>query len=332
MSRKARNVRRSKPTASVAIIGAGRVGTALALSLKECGFQIKVIVAKHAATARRAGLLVGKSTRGVSAAQLSRFSPSELATISRSRLIIIATPDDAIAQVAASLAKLLGPVSCSTGGRSFSATVLHTSGARSSEELQPLARLGFATGSLHPLIAISDPRKALPLLSKCFYAIEGTSKANRIARSLVRSLGGQPFSIRAENKALYHAAALTASPNLIALFDVALEMLSRCGLSRARGRRILLPLVLSTLANLSDEDPAKALTGPFRRGDAETVKKHLAALRSENLENALDVYLTLGRRALSLSLKNQPTEGHLELNRMISSIKSNRGDHSSTST
>ena len=76
-----------------------------------------------------------------------------------------------------------------------------------------------------------------------FFSVEGDTAARRVGERIVRDLGGQAFTIAAASKPLYHAAALMASPNLTALVDIALEMLSRCGLSANRSRRVLLPLL-----------------------------------------------------------------------------------------
>ncbi len=125
--------------------------------------------------------------------------------------------------------------------------------------------------------------------------------AVRSARKIAREIGGRAFEINAESKALYHAAALMASPNMTALFDVALEMLTRCGLSRSNARKVLLPLVESTIHNLSAQDPSRALTGTFKRGDVATVRKHLAAIQSQDLKEALAAYVVLGRHSLRLA-------------------------------
>src|SRR5205823_13969674 len=125
-----------------------------------------------------------------------------------------------------------------------------------------------------------------------------------VGRGLVRQLGGQSFQIRPEMKALYHAAALMASPNLTALFDIALEMLTRCGLSPIRARHVLLPLVESTLANLVRQNPRSALTGTFKRGDLATTIKHINAIKGDDLIEPLQAYVVLGNR--SLTVANHP--------------------------
>ena len=92
-----------------------------------------------------------------------------------------------------------------------------------------------------------------------------------------------------------------ASGHVTALFDIAMEMLARCGLNERRARRVLLPLLKSTLENLYASDPAHALTGTFARADSATVRKHLAALRSSKMRDALAAYTLLGLRSLRLA-------------------------------
>ncbi len=308
---------------SVSIIGAGRVGTALGLALKAANYRVEIVVTKHRVSAQRAAKLIGPQTVGLAEAQLDGLSRSQVASFNRASLIIIATPDDVVAPVANRLVTVFRLKSFGLGRREKSApsVVLHTSGALSSEVLAPLRKLGFGIGSLHPLLSISDPKSGADLFSRAFFSVEGDAPAERLARSIVHNLGGQAFSIPAGAKALYHAAALTASPNMIALFDMALEMLSSCGLSRRRAQQVLLPLVESTLANLKVRDPKWALTGPFKRGDAATIRRHIAAMRSANLHDALAAYALLGRRSLALAKSQKANRsGHEAITRILSAL------------
>jgi len=177
---------------------------------------------------------------------------------------------------------------------------LHTSGALSSEVLSPLRAKGASTGSVHPLISVSDPQVSI---KGAFWSVEGDPSAVRVAKKLVRDLGGESFSIKSADKPLYHAAAVMTSGHVTALFDVALEMLVDCGLTRETARRILQPLLASTVHNLETRDPAQALTGTFSRGDVETVKRHLAALKQHKLADALELYCRLGKRSLKVTRK-----------------------------
>lgn len=282
----ARPRKNNKPT--VAIVGSGRLGTALAKALFDSHYKIEAVVARQIAHSRRAASLLGSPTLALSEKDLQRLPAS--------KIILITTPDGEILKTAAKIAALKAP----PRGR----TVLHTSGAlAASEVLAPLAAAGFATGSLHPLVSISDPRTGSEKLRGAFYCLEGDATANRVARSLVKDLKGHSFHIDSNFKPLYHAAAVMASGHVTALIALATEMLVECGLDEKTARRVLMPLLESTVANLELAEPAKALTGTFARGDLDTVKRHLKALSSKRLSEALAAYKLLGRRSLQLAQK-----------------------------
>ena len=205
---------------------------------------------------------------------------------------MIATPDDQIPRVA----EVLADLDWDTDG---TPTALHTSGALSAEQLSPLAKKGWSIGSVHPLVSVSEPKAGARLLREAFWCVEGDKRAVRLARALVRDLDGKSFSIESKNKPLYHAAAVMASGNVTALFDVASQMLVQCGLTAKQARQALFPLLSSAVNNLRELDPARALTGTFARGDLETVKRHLAAL--EGHEPTLAIYRLLGQWSLDLA-------------------------------
>ena len=279
---------RNKPKPEVSIIGTGRLGTALAIALAREGYSIAALVARRRERARRAAALLrqilGGSTRVMAV--------KELAGLPAPELLIIATPDDQIAKVAETLAKL-------DWKPSRTSTVLHTSGALSSAVLAPLKDKNWNIGSLHPLVSVSEPKAGAHLLRNAFWSVEGDKRAIRLGKAIVRDLGGKSFSVKSESKPLYHAAAVMVSGNVTALFDVALEMLGECGLTRRQARSALMPLLASAVRNLEELDPAPALTGTFARGDLETVKRHLALLK--NNRTALEIYRLLGLRSLELS-------------------------------
>jgi predicted short-subunit dehydrogenase-like oxidoreductase (DUF2520 family) len=310
---------RREPKPVVAVIGAGRLGTALGQALNNAGYRVEIVVTRRRTSAQRAAKLIGKNTAGLSVQQLSRLSSSEKVRLSRCTLIFISTPDDAIAAVAEQLVVLLNSRDVEPRRASPRRVALHTSGALSAAILSPLQRAGFATGSLHPLVSISDSHAGSDAFRNAFFAIEGDRLAVRAAKAVVRSLGGQNFSISPSAKALYHAAAVTASGHVVALFDIALEMLVDCGLSRRRSRQILLPLLESTTRNLATKDPQLALTGTFARGDVSTARRHLASIKSHNLRDALAAYILLGHRSLLLARGGSATrDGLAEIAEMLS--------------
>jgi predicted short-subunit dehydrogenase-like oxidoreductase (DUF2520 family) len=225
------------------------------------------------------------------------FTLEQLDDLPVTDVILITTPDDAIESVAAQLAK----------AKQFNKkhlTVLHTSGALSSEILAPLARKGFHTGSIHPLVSINNPCAEEELRAGVFFAIEGDDRSRRVARQIARDLHGKSFVVKADQKALYHAAALTAAGQVTALFDLAVQLLAACGQTEPTARKLLLPLIESAVKNLKQAPPHAALTGTFARGDLATVEKHLQALTGERVPlDALEIYKLLGLRSLELADK-----------------------------
>jgi predicted short-subunit dehydrogenase-like oxidoreductase (DUF2520 family) len=267
-------------------------------ALHQTGHQVDVVLTTHLATARRAAKAIDSRSLAGIPGDLDDKESAISRKLTASDLIIIATPDAAIESVANELARVSGK----TGGASTrgSQTVLHTSGAISSQALSSLRPKGFATGSLHPLVSIADAKTNPRVFRDVHFCVEGDLRAVRVARMLVNQLGGRSFTIKPDSKPLYHAAAVMTSGHVTALFDLALLMLRECGLSAPEAQRVLLPLLRSTTLNLEKKTPSQALTGPYARGDFETARKHLIALQASGLEDANKVYKILARHSVIL--------------------------------
>jgi predicted short-subunit dehydrogenase-like oxidoreductase (DUF2520 family) len=283
----------------VSIIGAGRMGTALGLALRRAGCRIEVVVTRTPQSAHRAAKLIGGGAAGLIERQWVNAPSATMRRLVESDLLLISTPDDALEAVAARLAGTVRRAPNQPGKTQLLA--LHTSGALSSEVLAPLRALGFSVGSLHPLVSVADAANVPDRFSGAYFCVEGDRAAARVARSLVKHLGGHSFTISPQDKPLYHAAAAVSSGHVTALFDLAIEMLVECGLTKRRAQQILAPLLASAAANLGAKTPAEALTGPFARGDVATVEKHLAAMRTRKMKEAIDLYSALGLRAARLA-------------------------------
>lgn len=289
--------RNKRPT--VSIIGIGRVGQAMARALQSVGYPVVSLVFHHAAGVRRARKLFPHTTFP----NTQLLGSDQLERLPTSDVLLITTPDDAIEETAAKLAAL------PNGGRPNGkrSAVLHTSGALSSEVLSPLAAAGFSVGSIHPLAAIDAPDNGSAsgsALRAAFYCIEGNKRAVTLAKAIALDLGGTPILIKPEQKALYHAAAVMASPHLVALFDLAVQLMVMSGVRSSDARRMLLPLVDSTVKNLHARAPSSALTGTFARGDIGTVERHLIALSKGSPKpppEAVEIYRLLGLRSLQLA-------------------------------
>lgn len=284
-----------KPKPTVSVIGAGRLGQALAIALQSSGYPVVALVARRRQKAEKAAALLHKTLNRIKPPTLA-LGANELAQLPTADLILIATPDDLIAATAQKLSGLLR-----TPHR---ATVLHTSGALSSSALSSLAEKGFETGSIHPLVSISEPMSGAAALHGAFFCLEGSRKAKLLAETIVSDLGGSSFTIKPENKALYHAAAVMAAPHVTALVDLAIETLAACGLSKSKAQQVFVPLLVSTVNNLKTSNPQQALTGTFARGDVATVRRHLQTLSRPEFTEALEVYKLLGLHSLRLAEKN----------------------------
>jgi predicted short-subunit dehydrogenase-like oxidoreductase (DUF2520 family) len=268
-----------KEKSRVSIIGTGRLGTTLAIALASRGYTIRSLVARSAQSARKAARLLD--------AEVQVLAAKQLRTLISADLFLITVPDDQIAGVAQQLSEI--------NADQKKGLALHTSGALSSEVLAPLREKGWHTGSIHPLMSVSGSDDSL---RGAFWSVEGDRSALRLGKEIVRDLEGKSFSIRAEDKPLYHAAAVMVSGNVVALFDVALEMLAECGLDRKTAQAILWPLIASTVRSLGTKTPEASLTGTFSRGDVATVTRHLAAMRNPEVR---DLYRMLGKRSLQLA-------------------------------
>lgn len=262
----------------VGIVGPGRAGLGLAVALRRARVKVCGV---HGRRARPAppGL---KLTAGGTPPWLGAAG-----------VVVLAVPDDALPACVAELARgaALAP----------GAVVLHLSGALTSEVLAPLAALGAATGSMHPLVAFGpEPARVARQLRGAAFALEGDVAAVGVADAMVRRLGGLPLTVAPELKPLYHAGAVFASSYLVGLVAAAARLLERAGIAGQDALAALVPLVRATVANLEAAGPAAALTGPIARGDAATVRRHLMALGQADaaLYRALGVEtLKLARRA-----------------------------------
>jgi predicted short-subunit dehydrogenase-like oxidoreductase (DUF2520 family) len=262
---------------SLAIVGAGRVGRALGRRLRELDWKIGVVVSRSEPAARRAVRFIGA---GKPHGALTRH-------VLASHVILIATPDDAIAAVARELARIVGE---ELRGR----VVLHTSGALDSRALAPVKECGAAVGSMHPLQTFSGV--GVPDLEGRVFAVEGDVVAVRASRQIARALGGSPVHIAGDKKILYHAAAALASGQVLVLVEAATQLLISVGLKRNEAARALLPLTRQVLNNFERVGPRASWTGPLARGDYKIVEAHLRALGDGQQEIA-EAYEGLNRLA-----------------------------------
>jgi predicted short-subunit dehydrogenase-like oxidoreductase (DUF2520 family) len=277
---------------SVALVGPGNLGTALALTLTAAGYSVKFVAVKPSRA----------RDRGVKA--LARRIKAQLVVIGNQRLdsniVWLTVPDDSIAEVARTLA-----ISQDWKGR----YVFHSSGALTSDELASLRKQGARIASVHPMMTFV--RGAAPEMAGVSFALEGDAAAVRVARAVVENLGARAFVIKKENKVLYHAFGSFASPLVIALMASMEQVGKAAGIRRQDIKTVILPLLSQTLQNYLERDAASAFSGPLVRGDVATVRKHLSELRK--VPQARAIYLALARA----SLKSLPVNNRKALEREL---------------
>lgn len=217
-----------------------------------------------------------------------RAGATAVSTISRTslaELVWICVPDDLIATVADQNANR-ADWHCKV--------VLHSSGALGSDVLLPLKKAGAMIASAHPLM--SFVRGSEPDFSGIPFALEGDAKAVTIAGAIVRNLGAKPFRIAKEHKAAYHAFGFFSSPLLVALIAAAQQVAGLAGLNERQALELMEPIVRRTLDNCFRQSPSEAFSGPLRRGDIETIRKHLKVLAKK--PELLAVHRALSKIAL----------------------------------
>ncbi len=214
----------------VRVIGGGRAGASMATALGQVGWDVVDVLGRH-------------------------DDPTGAAR--EVDLVVIATPDAAIATVAAAVEPRP------------QAVVAHLSGVSGLAVFDGLGHPRI--GVLHPLVAMPDPSVgARRLRGGAWFGVAGDPLIGRV----VEDLGGHVVDVAEADWVSYHAAAVIASNHVVAVLGQAERVAARAGVDFD----VYLDLVRTTLDNVIELGPAAALTGPAARGDEATLARHLAAL------------------------------------------------------
>lgn len=268
---------------SYAVIGAGKVGTAIACLLKSKGYQPVAVASRSCKSAQLLADNLG----------VPWFERNEQASI-LADIVLITTSDGAIEPVVEELTR--------QGGIRPGQVVLHFSGALGAGVLAPAREFGASVASLHPLQSLADAPSAVQNLPGTYFAIEGDNVAVDRAWELAEALGGNPVVIPTHSKPLYHAAACMASNYLITVYHQAVIMMQAAGFSETEAEEALLPLVKGTVTNLQQVGLKQALTGPIARGDVQTIRCQLATMDTLTREQQ-ELYRRLGLATLPLAVQ-----------------------------
>jgi len=272
---------------TVAIIGAGRVGSAIGFLLKQAGFQVTAVAARTAASAEKAAAFIGQGEPTTDAVKAA----------AKSRIILITTPDRSIKEVCDSIA----------AGKGFKAAslVVHTSGAHTLDLLEAATAQGAHRAVIHPLQSVPSREQGIKNLPGSYFRVEADPGVLAEARDIVRALGGvelvmPKWSSDKDSAALYHAGAVAVSNFFVALVDYGLKFYEALGAEKQEALKAVLPLIRGTLQNIETLGIPDALTGPISRGDVQTVREHLEAMGKRTPE-LVSLYKELARQTVSVA-------------------------------
>ncbi|AQW51695.1 DUF2520 domain-containing protein [Streptomyces violaceusniger] len=264
---------------TVGVVGAGRVGPALAASLRLAGHRPVAASGVSDASVRRAAALLP---------EVPIVPPSEV--LARAELVLLTVPDDALPELIEGLTE--------TGAVRPGQLLVHTSGRYGVSVLEPALRAGALPLALHPVMTFTGTSVDVQRLAGCSFGVTAPEELRLAAQALVIEMGGEPEWIAEESRPLYHAALAIGANHLTTLVAQSLELLRASGVEAPD--RMLGPLLGAALDNALRSGDA-ALTGPVARGDAGTVAAHVAELR-RHAPHAVAGYLAMARTTADRAL------------------------------
>ncbi|MFF7335243.1 Rossmann-like and DUF2520 domain-containing protein [Streptomyces sp. NPDC090306] len=264
---------------TVGVVGAGRVGPALAASLQLAGHRPVAVSGVSDTSRRRAALMLP---------DVPLVPVTEV--LARADLVLLTVPDDALVGLVEGLAE--------TGAVRPGQMLVHTSGRYGTRVLDPVLRAGALPLALHPAMTFTGTPVDVQRLAGCSFGVTAPEELRLAAQALVIEMGGEPEWIAEENRPLYHAALALGANHLVTLVAQSMELLRTAGVEAPD--RMLGPLLGAALDNALRSGDA-ALTGPVARGDAGTVAAHIDELRRHSPQTVAG-YLAMARATADRAL------------------------------
>jgi predicted short-subunit dehydrogenase-like oxidoreductase (DUF2520 family) len=280
-----RTARRAEgPRLRVGVVSAGRVGAVLGAALQRAGHRIVAVSGVSAATLRRAEELLP---------DVPVLPPDEVAA--QADLVLLAVPDDALAGLVRGLV--------ATESLRSGQIVVHTCGAHGVGILEPAAEVGALPLALHPAMTFTGRAEDIERLTSACTAVTaptGDEASWNAAEVLALELGTEPVRVPEEARRLYHAALAHGANHLITLVNECADLLRDAGIETPE--RVMAPILSASLDNALRYGD-RAITGPVARGDAGTVRAHLAALRSAD-PAVVPGYVELAKRTAERAVRS----------------------------
>lgn len=267
---------------SIGFIGAGRLAASLSAALQEAGYPVTAVASRNTQSAATLSSALGGGVKDGTAASVAGTCD----------LVFLTVADAEISALSAGLP-----------WRAEQA-VVHCSGALDLAVLDTASNRGALAGCLHPLQSFPSRSPEPARFGGIFCGIEAPAPLAAYLEDAARATGARSFRLEGVDRSLYHAAAVFASNEVVALMAAASRLWGAAGLPETTAREALSPLLLASAANVARQPLAQALTGPVARGDVATVRRHLAALEGE--PELARLYRALSAELLRLELGHSP--------------------------
>ena len=284
-----------KTNLKIAIIGAGRLGTAVGYSIMEKDLENIKIVSVSAPTKKtldRAKKVFGELKKDI------LFTSDNAAAAKKANTVFICTPDDLISKACKSIYN-------KQKGADPEKTIIHFSGSRSLKELETARKKGDHIASMHPLKSFASIPEAIKTLKGTEYGITYIDKkGENTTKLLVNALEGSSIFVKDDTRPVYHAAACIASNYLVTLIDYAVYINEKIGIKPEESIRGLMSLIEGTIDNIKKMGTKKSLTGPIARGDTGTIEDHLKIFEKVLDKKDTEIYRLMGIKTAEIAREN----------------------------
>ncbi len=264
---------------SLYIIGGGAVGLSLGVALRRAGWAIVGVCDPCAERRHTVEAILGVAVQPV------------LTDLVRSAAVVmVAVPDSAIEAVAGEARE--------KGAFDGAQVWIHVSGAKPASALSPLQEVVLAVGAVHPAHVFA-PGEVTALEAGFSFAVDGGDEVMALAARLASDLDGRTVRVSGEQRTAYHAATVMASNCVAALLAESRHLMTAHGVGARDAEKLVVSLARGAVSYAEKVGVNAGLSGPIRRGDADTVSRHLRSLGEAS--RSQEIYRTLGRATVRLA-------------------------------
>ncbi len=288
----------------IGFIGAGKVGFSLGKYFQTHGICVMGYYSRRQESSKEAADFTD-----------SKQYDSIPTLVSECDTVFLTVPDDQIVTVWDSMKDL----------NIKNKNICHCSGSVSSTAFFDGLKTGAYFYSIHPLYAVSSKYESYYKLQEAYFSIEGSAEHLQDMTQMLEKTGCRVIPITAEQKTLYHCAAVVASNLVVGLYALAVDILGYCGFQQTDAGKALMPLFCGNAQNIEMHGIVESLTGPVERADVATVCHHLSSLRQispeQEREQLMQIYLLLSEKLVELAKQKHPNRDYAKIMEVIANEK-----------